>query len=499
MTETIEIVPSQYQQAIYDWTRTSTGSAVVIAVAGSGKTYTILQLLQLIPKDETAQLYAFNKPIADTLKRSIPHTCRNVLASTFHSAGYGALCRHFGMKQLETNSRKLQQICREKIPDFLTRRRYEAFICELVGLAKGVGIGCLVPDSYDAWEEIIRHHDLTLDDPGGKEEKAIQMARELLAWSNEAAESNFFIDFDDQLYLTVLWDLPLDRRDWVFVDEAQDTNAIRRAIIRKTLKPGGRLVAVGDPKQAIYGFTGASVDSIDLIAQEWNCIELPLSVCYRCPTAIVEKARELVPYIEAAPGAPRGAVDHLTVNEMLSQFLSSDVILCRNNAPLVELAYYCLGRGIAVQILGRKIGEGLTKLVDKMRSTTIDDLQVRLGEYRKREMQRLLDQDEHGRAQAVDDRVQCLYTLIDHLPEDARTVEELRAVLDRLYSDKIENKLTLSTVHKAKGGEWSQVAILKPGLMPAHWAAEGWEQEQETNLQYVAWTRARARLVFLSE
>lgn len=496
-----ELIPSAYQQAVYDFIQNPLkGSAVAIAVAGSGKTTTILEALKLIPPSQSVQLYAFNKAIADTLRKAIGYAARNVYASTFHSSGYQALCRHFGLKQLETNSGKLRLLCRERIPDFHTRLRYESFICRLVDLAKGVGIGVLVDDTFDAWQEIVDHHDLYLDDPQAKEVVGIQLARNLFEWSLEAALENYQIDFADQLYLPVLWDLPLDPKDWVFVDEAQDTNAIRREIIAKTLKPGtGRLIAVGDPKQAIYGFTGASTDAIDLIRDRWECTELPLSVSYRCPLAVVRKAQELVPYIEAAPGAPEGAVSRLTLSEAIPVLGPTDAILCRNNAPLVDLAYTLLRKGVACQILGRDIGKGLMGLVDRMKARDLEHLEVLLAEYRTREVQKLLERNQHAKAQAVDDRVQCLFTFIDNLPESERTLNALRASLDKLFGDETAGKLTLSTVHKAKGGQWDQVCILRPDLMPAPWAKEGWETEQENHLQYVAWTRAKARLIFLPE
>ena len=500
MAEMAEIVPSKYQQALYDFVSTAQGgSAVVVAVAGSGKTYSIRESLSLIPPTESVQYFAFNTAVVKEFRDNpTVRSLRHVSVSTFHSVGYRALCNHFGMKQIETNGRKLQQLCREKLK-YETDRRYGQFICKLVDLAKGMGIGCLVPNELDAWEEIVAHHDLYLDDPHAKEEDAIAWARELLEWSTEAAEGQYLIDFSDQLYLTILWNLPVDRKDWVFVDEAQDTNPIRRALAARVLKPGGRLIAVGDPKQAIYGFTGASHDAIAQMQKHWEAIELPLSVCYRCPTSVVKQAQTLVPYIEPAPGAPLGKVETDTQREILAKLTKTDVVLCRNNAPLVDLAYWCLSKGIACQILGRDIGKGLQGLVDKMKATDIEGLITALGIYRTREVKRLLEKDQHGKAQSVDDRVQCLYTLIDNLDEPSRTPQGLATALDRLFGDDTSGKLTLSTVHKAKGREWPQVAILRPDLMPAHWATQEWEQEQEENLMYVAWTRAREALYFMQD
>src|SRR5206468_3822369 len=150
-----------------------------------------------------------------------------------------------------------------------------------------------------------------------------------------------------------------------FIDEAQDTNPARRALAKLALKPGGRLIAVGDPMQAIYGFTGASHDAMDLIAAEFDTVELPLSVSYRCARTIIGMAQTIVPYLEAAPNAPDGAVSRLPLKTALNALKPSDAVLCRQTAPLVSLAFKLIAAGRGCIILGREIAKGLTNLIDK--------------------------------------------------------------------------------------------------------------------------------------
>jgi UvrD-like helicase C-terminal domain len=70
----------------------------------------------------------------------------------------------------------------------------------------------------------------------------------------------------------------------------------------------GRIIAVGDRNQAIYGFRGAHSASMDEIENRFHARTLPLSVSYRCPQAVVLKAREWVERIEWAEGAEEGYV-----------------------------------------------------------------------------------------------------------------------------------------------------------------------------------------------
>ena len=67
-------------------------------------------------------------------------------------------------------------------------------------------------------------------------------------------------------------------------------------------------------------------------------------------------------------------------------------------------------------------------------------------------------------------------------------------------NDVITNDLIhLSTVHRAKGLECENVFILCPSLMPSKLARVAWEIESEKNIVYVAWSRAKNTLNFISE
>ena len=498
-----DFTPSPYQQDFFDWVRTGTGSCVLVAVAGSGKTTSVVKSLRHIPGNvRSVRLLAFNATVAKELQERIREEGldeRVFAASTFHSLGYGAVRKHLearGVRPGNPDDKKCRGLARDllgdKSPDLAT---YADFACKLVGLAKGEGIGPLTSDTEAAWADLAAHHDLQLDEEGATEERGIEIARQLLVHSNEAAERGS-LDFNDMLYCVLLWNLRIWQNDWVYIDESQDTSPTRRALARKALLPGGRLVAVGDPRQSVYGFAGASHDAIELIKDAFRASELPLTVCYRCAKSIVAEAQRYVTHIEAFEGAEDGVVETLPMAAARQHLGPHDAVLCRQTAPLIKLAYELIGSGTGCRVLGRDIGAGLVALVKKAKAGGIDALVKKLETYRDREVARLTDKGEELKAEGVSDRVESVLTVVGCLPEGNRTVPALIEAIEGLFSD-VNGCLTLCTAHRAKGKEWDTVAILRPELMPSRWARQDWQHQQEINLQYVATTRAKRHLIYI--
>ena len=78
--------------------------------------------------------------------------------------------------------------------------------------------------------------------------------------------------------------------------------------------------------------------------------------------------------------------------------------------------------------------------------------------------------------------------------------KEAIELIDRIFNDKHDkNKITLSSIHKAKGLENDKVFIYRPELMPSKFAVTEVEKEQELNLMYVSYTRAKKELVFVQD
>lgn len=501
---------SAHQAAVFDALADQrSGSKLVIAVAGAGKTTVIKNGLRFLRPGCHVQGFAFNVEASQSLKDALDEVraamgeahCRNMRMGTFHSVGHYAVKRFLG-REVTVERGKLRKL----LQAWLSPEGYDlygSFVQQLVGLAQGEGIGALVPDTEERWFNLILHHGLYLDSEEATEAEAIRLAREALERSVTQAKDEAIISHDDQLYLVLRWKLRLWQNDVVFVDEAQDTNPVRRAIARLALKPDGRLFAVGDPKQSIYGFTGASTDAMDLIAREFNAKELPLTVSYRCARSIVRQAQTWVDYIQPADGAPEGEVRHdVPLKEALALLTTADAVLCRQTAPLVDLAFQQIAAGRGVHLLGRDLGEGLLNLIRAQKARGLDRLVLRLERFREREVARFTARGEEDRAEAVSDRVACVLAVATALPETERTIPALeRQITDMFRLDRRDDEsaaglLTLATLHKAKGKEYDTVLILRPDLMPSRAARQEWQMEQEDHLQYVGATRAKRVLLY---
>jgi superfamily I DNA/RNA helicase len=259
---------------------------------------------------------------------------------------------------------------------------------------------------------------------------------------------------------------------------------------------------------SIYGFTGADADAVDLIIEDFNCIQLPLTVTYRCSKAATKFAQTWVPHIEAHGANTEGNVYEVSADTFMNQWVransgqirTTDAILCRMNRPLVSLAFALLREGIPCHVEGRDIGSSLEKLVTKWKSVkTVEDLVARVDEYRSAEIAKFQARGSGGggQLQALNDKIDTLLVI----SEGCSTLLEIRQKIDRLFKDTDGNHrstVTLSSVHKAKGREWDRVMILGFGhYMPSPYARQEWEIQQERNLMYVAATRTKEDLVLL--
>lgn len=110
-------------------------------------------------------------------------------------------------------------------------------------------------------------------------------------------------DFDDlmQCCLTLLREDACCLAAWqaqfryILVDEFQDISPVQYKIVKLLATPEDNLFIVGDDDQSIYGFRGASPDSMmQFLADYPQAVQIPLAVNYRCHAEIVEAAGRVI-------------------------------------------------------------------------------------------------------------------------------------------------------------------------------------------------------------
>src|SRR4029077_5025810 len=240
----LEFTPSPQQQAVFDWVSKGRGSAFIEAVAGAGKTTTLIHALRLTTG--TVAFAAYNRKIADEIKAKLIAMGLKfdgwkfegrLVVNTFHGFGYGAwryvhkTVNNNGKLSPEDAGKEKSQRTRAL---FRTRNYPEGldlFALKLISLAKNnaVGLGLDI-NERSVWYDIVDHHDLAYeldsDDPACTVEAGIEAAIEGLKFHISIAKE--LCDFDDMIFMPVISGIRMWQNDWVFTDEAQDTNRARR-------------------------------------------------------------------------------------------------------------------------------------------------------------------------------------------------------------------------------------------------------------------------------
>jgi DNA helicase-2/ATP-dependent DNA helicase PcrA len=486
------------------------GHLAIDAVAGSGKTTTLVELAARV-SGETA-IVAFSKKIERELSSRVEGV-DDITVMTTYSAGYSAVRAELarrGAKPGKIDAGKYGRIVRRMVRAMVAGEpvrgvpRLDREAREQWGdgrdvagvLARWLDLARLtVRDLADEDAVIAVAGEHGLLHPAVYHPAGLAVLRAADA-EGEAAALSGALDFSDMIVVPWRMELPAAATySWVMVDEAQDLSPPQRAIVRAMLRPGGRLVAVGDPHQAIFAFAGASSDSWRQIVDDFRPRGLPLSVCYRCARSIVEAARAYVPHLEPRADAPEGVIRDLAESALPADVRDGDMVVCRTTAPLVTSCLRTIAAGKPAAILGRDIGAGLAAACEAIRDMRLaGDLPAQIAEWERQ--QREIAERRGAREFAmiaIADRADTLRALA------VRGVETWDGVMDRIadiFSDD-RASVTFATIHRAKGLEADRVYWLRPELVP-HPMARGASRAQEDHLAYIAITRAMRELVMVA-
>lgn len=485
------ITYSKYQNDIFDFVKDNDGNAIINAVAGSGKTTTGIKALELTPKNAVVTFLAFNKLIAGELSKRAPG---HVSASTIHSLCYANIRDGLG-DSVKVDKNKLYWIIRNlqkglhgNLADSLAMN--ENAMVNVINLLKA---NMILPTVTNI-NYIKQFYCIDLPEFSGMYEyikKAFIIS----------VENKKVIDFTDMIYFCANNFVKNKKFDFMFIDEAQDLNTAQIQFVLNSMWEGEntRVISIGDPNQSLYGFRGANTNAMSNLKNALNAKSLPLSICYRCPESHVGLAKKLVPEIEAAPNAIPGNIYDIKPSMLTDYAKDGDLVLCRTNAPLVSHAFSLISQGIKAVILGRDIGTGLAKLIDKVvkksKTKSLSGMLCELDEYFYSEYSKMIAAGRESSAQSLNDRVET----INALSIGCKTTNEVKAKINSVFTDRSQG-VTFSSVHRAKGLESNNVFLLKPSLIPHPMALKTQNHDiiqQEYNIKYVALTRAKKNLYFV--
>lgn len=255
----------------------------------------------------------------------------------------------------------------------------------------------------------------------------------------------------------------------------------------------------------INAFAGSSEEAFDFLKNYPNTTLFELPISYRCAKSIIRFANNFVEDIFARPDAPEGII---VDNCHIKDIKEGDMVLCRSKAPLVNLYIKLLRKNINCYIKGQDIGANLIKELEKVNKNDLnvnlenDGIFVRLydklfTERNKLMQTRGLDYEDATLSSFIMEKYDAI-TALSILAERYKTKNELIEHIKDIFKEDSKG-VCLSTVHKAKGLEAENVYIICNSSMPSKLAVRDWEKQQEQNIMYVAYTRAKNLLGFVSE
>ncbi|WP_034950402.1 UvrD-helicase domain-containing protein [Erwinia oleae] len=452
------------QAAVIGW---SGHRLIVRAFAGTGKTSTLVRFAQANP--ESRMLYlAYNRAVRDDAEQKFPF---NVECKTSHQLAWPNFGRHY--QQRLTGNLRITDVARKLNTRHWPLARvaittFNAFLCS-------------------ADTELGHSHLPDSDERCGLSAEKILAAAQLLWRESARQEGNFPVTHDVYLKLYQLSQPDLSKR-WqtVLFDEGQDANPVTQSLV---LAQRCHVVLVGDRHQQIYRFRGAE-NALDA-PQLADADQLYLTHSFRFGPAVARVANRLL--------ARQGETLSVTGNggdDSVVTGLSEDVnqqhvaILSRTVAGVIGVALEASLAGKKVYWVGGISGYKTEELEDLYWFSA--DMPERMqSPSLAREYRNFEEFESVARATKDAEMNQGLRLLDQYFP----LPQKLQVMREHAVTDESQATVSVSTAHRSKGLEWPVVVLNDDFADITDPLLSERERTDETNLLYVAVTRARQTLV----
>jgi len=529
----------------------SNSSAIlVIAGAGSGKTATTIQRIVRLVKEGTNPAsilcLTFTRKAANELKERLAKSigasaAKKIWAGTFHSISYRILSQWGSKIGYQVDSGRSITVITPDESDLLLREIIKAY--DFKGTLKSIS---------DA-KSVLAHDGKEPEDLNIK-----RIIGEYHARLKECNAVDFDLLLLEVQKLLEVCPAALEfyqtKFAHIFVDEYQDTDKVQYNL-HEVLRPK-HLFCVGDSDQAIYGWRGANVDIILNFEKAHPGAEVvKLEDCFRCADVIVSRANSLISnnlnriektLIGATGNEGTFEVDHKSHPEHIADYLAEYMafenpgeiaVIGRTHRSLEAVELACCNLGLEVLRVGKATAaieandsfqfmRAYLRLAMNPRDNIAFLTANRIG-FRQ-DLNKIWSwANSHGCSwyEAYGDiapitpeqsligfyEETCSYL---ELEPDKSVIAYLEANFPDITADdwlatfqikdnqlelekKQSDKITLITAHAAKGLEWDNVLIVDfdEGRFPSKMALRSGNIEEERRLAYVAFTRARNRLL----
>jgi superfamily I DNA/RNA helicase len=232
---------------------------------------------------------------------------------------------------------------------------------------------------------------------------------------------------------------------------------------------------------------------------------------------VVELAQEVSPAIQPAPHASAGEVQNVVLTDIVPEIkyakaYEETIVVSRIYAPLSKVFFELLYAEVPARLKDSDdvMKKSVLNLLADVRNASFDfdeetNLLDCLEQYvalRTDVIQRTMKQaDQDRELQRLQDMAKTLRIMYKNYHkrqhnEKLKDCQDLTEYIKRLFDGRrFKNGVVLDTIHSVKGLEADHVFILNYDKMPYCFKnASEWQMKQESNLLYVAITRAKKRL-----
>ncbi|MEU4303013.1 UvrD-helicase domain-containing protein [Kitasatospora aureofaciens] len=459
--------PTEEQQAAREVFAAGRDLALV-AGAGTGKTSTLMLMGSATKK---RGLYiSFNRAIADDARGRFGW---NVECRTAHSLAFKAVGRSYGPRLKSSARIPAKQTAR--LLGITSDLMVDGTKITIAHQARLV-MGMVRRFCYTTDRQVMARHMERLNGLGAQGQDFA--ARTLLPYAVKAWEDiqslGGRLRFEHDFYMK-MWAMsePVLPADFILLDEAQDTNPVLEEIF---LNQPAQRICVGDPAQQIYSWRSAKDVMTGFPAEH-----LHLTQSFRFGPRVAEEANRWLKHAESDLRLTGSG----SVDSRIGPLSEPDAVLCRGNADAMQEVLGFLENGVPVALAGG--GSALERIANAA-------LELQAGRRTSHpelflfnswgEVQEYVEQDKAGQD------LKAIVKLVDDYGPGV-----ILGAVARLSSED-DARVTVSTVHKAKGREWNTVRIGE-GFSPPPVTDEGRQlpmRSDEARLVYVAATRARQQL-----